>query len=80
VDDLVDIGGTVQTLRQLMPKAHFAAVYGKPLWPAAARHIRQRDEPRHLGLLPVRKRPNATHDYPSREKRRAVIRLLDPLA
>src|ERR1700761_8629713 len=31
VDDLVDTGRTAEVLRQLMPKAHFAAVYAKPL-------------------------------------------------
>jgi len=31
VDDLVDTGQTVRALRQLMPKAHFAAIYAKPL-------------------------------------------------
>jgi xanthine phosphoribosyltransferase len=31
VDDLVDTGRTVRLLRQVLPKAHFAAVYAKPL-------------------------------------------------
>lgn len=31
VDDLVDTGRTVEVLRKLMPKAHFAAIYAKPL-------------------------------------------------
>jgi xanthine phosphoribosyltransferase len=31
VDDLADTGRTAATLRRLMPKAHFAAVYVKPL-------------------------------------------------
>jgi xanthine phosphoribosyltransferase len=31
VDDLVDTGRTADILRRLMPKAHFAAVYAKPL-------------------------------------------------
>jgi xanthine phosphoribosyltransferase len=31
VDDLVDTGRTVEVLRRLMPRAHFAAVYAKPL-------------------------------------------------
>ena len=31
VDDLVDTGCTVDVLRRVMPKAHFAAVYAKPL-------------------------------------------------
>jgi xanthine phosphoribosyltransferase len=31
VDDLVDTGRTVDLLRKLMPKAHYAAVYAKPL-------------------------------------------------
>jgi xanthine phosphoribosyltransferase len=31
VDDLVDTGATAQALRQILPKAHFATVYAKPL-------------------------------------------------
>ena len=31
VDDLVDTGRTIEVLRKLMPKAHFAVVYAKPL-------------------------------------------------
>ena len=31
VDDLVDTGRTFEVLRQLLPKAHFATVYAKPL-------------------------------------------------
>jgi len=31
VDDLVDTGATVRVARDLMPQAHFAAVYAKPL-------------------------------------------------
>jgi xanthine phosphoribosyltransferase len=31
VDDLVDTGRTAEILRRLLPKAHFAAVYAKPL-------------------------------------------------
>lgn len=31
VDDLVDSGRTAGMLRQLMPKAHFAVIYAKPL-------------------------------------------------
>lgn len=31
IDDLVDTGRTADVLRRLMPKAHFAAVYAKPL-------------------------------------------------
>ena len=30
IDDLVDTGETGKTLRQLLPKAHFATVYAKP--------------------------------------------------
>jgi xanthine phosphoribosyltransferase len=30
VDDLVDTGATAKVVRELMPKAHFAAVYAKP--------------------------------------------------
>jgi xanthine phosphoribosyltransferase len=31
VDDVVDTGRTAEVLRRLMPRAHFAAVYAKPL-------------------------------------------------
>lgn len=31
VDDLVDTGRTAAVLRRLLPRAHFAAVYAKPL-------------------------------------------------
>ena len=31
IDDLVDTGRTVAALRRLMPRAHFAAIYAKPL-------------------------------------------------
>ena len=30
VDDLVDTGATAKIVREMMPKAHFAAVYAKP--------------------------------------------------
>jgi xanthine phosphoribosyltransferase len=31
VDDLVDTGKTAQVVRRILPKAHFATVYAKPL-------------------------------------------------
>ena len=31
VDDLVDTGRTADVLRRLLPKAHFAAIYAKPM-------------------------------------------------
>jgi xanthine phosphoribosyltransferase len=31
VDDLVDTGGTAKLVRELLPDAHFAAVYAKPM-------------------------------------------------
>jgi xanthine phosphoribosyltransferase len=31
IDDLVDSGRTAQVVRQLLPKAHFATLYAKPL-------------------------------------------------
>ena len=30
IDDLVDTGATARVLRELLPRAHFAAVYAKP--------------------------------------------------
>ena len=31
IDDLVDTGKTVQIVREMLPKAHYATVYAKPL-------------------------------------------------
>lgn len=31
IDDLVDTGETARVLRKMLPKAHFAAIYAKPL-------------------------------------------------
>src|SRR3984957_19768592 len=31
VDDLVDTGATAKLVREMLPKAHFATVYAKPL-------------------------------------------------
>ena len=31
VDDLVDTGGTVRVVREMLPNAHYATVYAKPL-------------------------------------------------
>ena len=31
IDDLVDTGKTAQVVRRMLPKAHFAAVYAKPM-------------------------------------------------
>ncbi len=31
VDDLVDTGATAKVVREMLPRAHFAAVYAKPL-------------------------------------------------
>jgi xanthine phosphoribosyltransferase len=31
VDDLVDTGNTARMVRQMLPKAHFAAIYAKPM-------------------------------------------------
>jgi xanthine phosphoribosyltransferase len=31
VDDLVDTGATVKVVREMLPRAHFATVYAKPL-------------------------------------------------
>lgn len=30
IDDLVDTGATAKTIRQMLPRAHFATVYAKP--------------------------------------------------
>ena len=31
VDDLVDTGATAKVVREMLPKAHFATIYAKPL-------------------------------------------------
>lgn len=31
IDELVDTGGTAQVVREMLPKAHFATVYAKPM-------------------------------------------------
>ena len=31
IDDLVDTGATAKVVREMLPKAHFATVYAKPL-------------------------------------------------
>jgi xanthine phosphoribosyltransferase len=31
IDDLVDTGATARIVREMLPKAHFATVYAKPL-------------------------------------------------
>ncbi len=31
IDDLVDTGATAKVVREMLPKAHFAAIYAKPL-------------------------------------------------
>ena len=31
IDDLVDTGRTAEVLRKMLPKAHFAAIYAKPM-------------------------------------------------
>ena len=53
VDDLVDSGKTLELVRSLYPKAHFATVYAKPSGQAAGRHLYHRGQPGHLDLLPL---------------------------
>ena len=51
VDDLVDTGKTARLVRDMLPDAHFAAVYAKPIGPAAGRHVHHRSVAGHLDLL-----------------------------
>ena len=51
VDDLVDTGKTARVVRDLMPKAHFATVYAKPMGRPAGRHLHHRSVAGHLDLL-----------------------------
>ena len=53
VDDLVDTGKTFHTIRSLYPKAHYAAVYAKPLGKDSARHFYNRSQPRHMDIFPL---------------------------
>ncbi len=52
VDDLVDTGKTAKVVRELLPKAHFATVYAKPLGPARG-HLHHGSFAGHLDLLPL---------------------------
>jgi hypothetical protein len=52
VDDIVDTGRTAQVLRKLMPKAHFAAIYAKPLGRALVDTYVTEVSPGHLDLFP----------------------------
>ena len=53
VDDLVDTGATAKVVREMLPKAHIATVYAKPLGPAAGRHVHHRSLAGHLDLFPL---------------------------
>ena len=51
VEDLVDTGKTLQLLRAMLPRAHFAAVYAKP--PGPGGYLCYRSEPGDLDTLPL---------------------------
>ena len=53
VDDLVDTGATAKLVREMLPRAHFATVYAKPLRASAGRHLRHRSVAGHLDLFPL---------------------------
>ena len=51
VDDLVDTGKTGRLVREMMPDAHFATVYAKPIGTAAGRYLHHRSVAGHLDFL-----------------------------
>ncbi len=51
IDDLVDTGATVKVVRALLPNAHIATVYAKPLGRPAGRHLHHRSFAGHLDLF-----------------------------
>ena len=51
VDDLVDTGKTARLVREMLPDAHFATVYAKPMGTAAGRHFHHRGVAGHLDFL-----------------------------
>ncbi len=53
IDDLVDTGQTARLVRNVLPDAHYAAVYAKPHGPAAGRHLHHRGVPGHVDILSV---------------------------
>ena len=55
VDDMVDTGRTAEVVRKLMPKAHFAAVYAKPLGKPFVDTYVTGSQPGHLDLFPLGK-------------------------
>ena len=53
VDDLVDTGKTARVVRGLLPNAHFATVYAKPMGAPDGRHLHHRSVAGHLDLFPL---------------------------
>ena len=53
VDDLVDTGATAKVVREMLPRAHFATVYAKPLGTPDGRHLHHRSFPGHVDLFPL---------------------------
>ena len=75
VDDLVDTGATAKVVREMLPRAHFAAVYAKPLGTADGRHLHHRSFPGHLDLFPLGHGPRLP--AADRGTRRRLSRLAD---
>ena len=53
VDDLVDTGATAKVVREMLPKAHFATVYAKPLGRPLVDTFVTEVSPGHLDLFPL---------------------------
>ena len=51
VDDLVDTGQTAKIVRALLPRAHFATVYAKPMGRPHGRYLHHGSVAGHLDLL-----------------------------
>ena len=53
VDDLVDTGATAKVVREMLPRAHFATVYAKPLGRPMVDTFVTEVSPGHLDLFPL---------------------------
>ena len=69
VDDLVDTGQTAKVVRALLPRAHFAAVYAKPMGRPHGRYLHHRSVAGHLDLLSLGYRAR----LPAADPRRRLV-------
>ena len=69
VDDLVDTGRTAKVVRDILPEAHFATVYAKPMGRPHGRHLHHRGVAGHLDLLSLGHRARV----PAADPRRRIV-------